>query len=290
MAHLPANVQGTLWLLVAGVLLTAMATLAKVVGQSGIHAFEIAFFRSLIGLVIILPFAFKAGLATFKTKRPVLHTLRIFSSSGVVMCTFYAVVHLPIADAMTLAFSRALFIPVLAVLVLREVVGGRRIGAVAVGFVGVLIMLRPTGTIEPAAMVAVLGAALGAVTITLVKLLSRTESTTTLLLYYGFGSTILTAIPAALNWVTPDPAQLALLCVMGAVAVTGQSCFIRAFAVGEASALAPVDYVRLIFAAGAGYLVFAEVPDGLSILGALIIVLSSLYLTYQENRATKAKD
>ena len=174
------NVRGAIWTVLAAALFSCMATLAKFLGGRLDH-FQVTFFRTLTGLMFILPFLVGNGRQGWKTNRLGLHVLRGVLGNMGMICGFYALIHMPLADANAITFARALFVVPLAVIFLSEVVGVRRSVATAVGFIGVLIMLRPTGTIEPAAMAAVSQAVLVAGAIICVKLLSRTDGTVTLL-------------------------------------------------------------------------------------------------------------
>jgi len=284
---LPPNLQGALWLLAAALCLTGMTTIAKMVG-SDLPAIQVIFFRALMGFFMAMPFLLRNGVGALKTKRPVLMTTRAIVGSFTMMCGLYAVIYIPLADAVTITFSRVLFVGVLAVLVLREVMGPRRLIATLIGFVGVLIMVRPTGAIEPAALVAVAGAFFGGLTIIMVKLLSKTESTALQVAYAAIAGLVVTGIPTYMQWVMPTWEQLGLLILMGVVSVTGQTCFIKGYAVGEATAIAPIDYTRLIFAGVAGFVFFGDMPDAITIVGAAIIVAASLYLTYREAKVARA--
>jgi len=278
---LPANVRGALWTLVAAVLFSAMMALAKFLGGR-FDSMQVAFFRALTGLLFVIPLLVREGGAGFRTRRPLLHTARGFAGSSAMLCGFYALIHLPLADATAITFARALFLVPLAILVLGEKVGMRRMSATAMGFVGMLIMLNPTGDLNSAALIAALGAALVALALTFVKLLSRTESTLTLLFYSGIFGVLFTSIPAANVWITPGWADLGLLLLMGGVGVAAHACMIRGYATAEATALAPFDYTRLIFAGLIGYLVFADIPTWRTAAGAAIIVAATLYITYRE--------
>ncbi len=286
-AGLPPNLQGALWLLAASLCLTGMTTLAKQLG-SELPSIQVIFFRALMGFCMAMPFLLRAGSGGLRTGRPVLMGVRAIVGSMTMMCGLYAVIYIPLADAITITFSRTLFVAILAVLILREVMGPRRIIVTLVGFVGVLIMVRPTGAIEPAALIAVAGAFFGGLTIILIKILSRTENTAIQVAYAAIAGLIVTGIPTYMQWVTPTWTQLGMLILMGIVSVTGQTCFIKGYAVGEATAIAPIDYTRLIFAGFAGFLFFGDVPDAITIGGAVIIVTASLYLTYREARVAKA--
>lgn len=145
-------------------------------------------------------------------------------------------------------------------------------------------MVRPdSGTLDVAAMVGLFAAFLAALSTTLIKRLSTTKAALTILVYFGLFSSILTAIPAYFVCHHPltgdDFAQLALVGALGAV---GQFCQVRAYATGELMAVAPIDYSRLVFAGIMGFLLFAELPDRYTLVGAAIIVGSTLYIGYRE--------
>ena len=286
--RLPANLRGALWVLISAILFTVMQILVKMLGNS-LSSFEIAFFRAATGVVFIGPLILRTGLSGFRASRPGLMIIRGIVGSSAMMCGFYAIAHLPLADATSISFSRALFVVPLAILILGEKIGLRRIIATLVGFVGVLIIARPSeaiATVDVATLAALANAVFVALAIIFVKILSRTDSNATLLFYSGLIGTITTAIPAAMFWQWPDATQFTLLIAMGVVGIMAHSCFIRAYAIGEATALAPLDYTRIIFAAGAGYLIFATVPSWQTYVGAAIIASSSLYIAYREAQKT----
>lgn len=282
-AALPVNVQGALWTVLSAVLFSAMMALAKILGER-FDSMQLAFFRTLTGLLFVVPLIARAGAAGFRTRRPWLHTARGLAGATATLCGFYALVHLPLADATAITFARALFLVPLAIFLLGERVGIRRLSATGAGFIGMLIMLNPSGDLNAAALVAALGAALVALALTLIKLLARTETTLTLLFYSGIFGVVFTAIPAADAWITPTWGELALLLTMGAIGAAGQGSMIRAYSTAEATALAPFDYTRLIFAGLIGYFIFGDLPGWRSAAGAAIIAAASLYITYREAR------
>ncbi len=290
--RLSPTTQGSLWLLASALLFTLAHSLIKFLG-AGLDPLQIAFFRSFLAFIFILPFVLaKSGLSGFRTGQPFLQVVRGIAGSCAMMGNFYALAHLPLADATTISFSRALFVVPLAMLLLSENVGPRRLIATLVGFVGVLIVVRPTGSFEPAALVALGSAALLGLGVTCVKLLSRTDSPLTMLLYGGLSGTIITAVPAYLVWQTPTWEQAGLILVMGMISVVAHNCFVRAYAMADATALAPLDYSRLLFATLFGFLFFGNLPDEWTLVGAMIIVASTLYITIREARlrAAEARD
>jgi len=281
---LPANVRGALWILVSCLLFASMAAIIKTLG-SRLDSFQLAFFRALLGLLVILPFVLKAGMRVVRTARPGLHLTRALVGTVAMTCGLYGLVHLPLADVTALGFTQPLFLIVLAVLVLGEAVGPRRWTATAVGFLGVVIMLRPgDGMLETAALVAVAGAFAAAIVKLLIKQLTATEAPLTIMLYLGVIASLVTALPAALVWQTPTLLELAGMALAAGCATVGQFCMIKGFAIGEASALAPFEYAKLPVAAAYGFLLFAEVPDLYSLLGAALIVGSTFYIGRREAR------
>ena len=285
---LAPNLRGALWVLLAGVFFSAMGVLIKLLGAR-LDSFQIAFFRALFGLVAVLPFVWTVGLSKLKTRHPFKHLLRGAIGVSAMFCGFYAITHLTLADAVAFTFTRALFLIPLAVLFLGEKVRARRWSATAVGFVGVLVMLRPAGTMEPAAFVALGGALLVASVTVVIKQLAATERPTTLLFYFGVFSSVVALGPALLVWQTPTWTELAMLFAVGAAAAAAQSCMIRGFAVGEVTAVVPFDYARLIFAGLLGFFIFAELPDLWTLAGAVLLIASTLYIALREARLGRPK-
>ena len=284
---LPANAQGALWVSLSAVLFTSMSAVVKSLGAH-LDSFQLAFLRASIGFVLILPFVFAAGPAVLRTSRLRMHLTRGVCGSIGLMCGFYALTHLSLADATAIGFTKPLFLIVLAALLLRETVRARRWSATAVGFLGVLIMVRPgDGVLEHAALVGLLGALAAATVSLLIKRLSASEASLTIMVYLGLVSIVTTGIPAAFVWQTPTLAELAWMLLAAALASSAQICMIRGFRIGEASALAPLEYLKLPLAAVYGYLLFTEVPDLYTVLGALLIVLSTLYIGHREAQLGK---
>lgn len=291
------NRRAALWLLASASLFTLTGVLVKWLGQT-LHPFEISFFRALVALMVILPlFARTGGLrAGMRTQIPLLQFTRGVVGSVAMFLGFYAIVALPLAEAQAISFSRNLFLVPLAAFILSEVIGMRRALAAAIGFVGVIIMLRPGigeggwGLVLSIGAMAALGHAfLVALATVLVNIASRYDSPLTLMFYTNTVSLALIAIPTFFVWQTPSFTEIIMLVAMGLLATLSHNFFIRAFALGEASAIAPVDYSRLVFAALAGWLIFGSIPDVYTVLGAAIIVSSSFYIVRREAQITRAK-
>jgi drug/metabolite transporter (DMT)-like permease len=268
---------------------TAMATCLKLLAAAGFPESQMVFFRCAAGFAVILPFFLKAPRSAWAVKRPFPLFMRCFLSTLGFFAGFYSFAHMPLADAQAISFSRVLFITVFAVILLRERVGPRRWAAVAVGFVGVLLMLQPQGAgglSLPAAM-QLLSAVLFGLTIVTVKDLTRDHSMISLV-FYTNAFTTLAGLPFAfMAWKQPDLAQLALFVAMGFAGVAAQSCYVRALSTGEASLMGTIDYLRLPLAIAAGFLLFAETPAPLVLAGVVVIIGSTLYITWRESRLDK---
>ena len=286
---LPANVQGAIWIAFAGLILVTMSSMVKALGAS-FDSFQILFFRCAVGAVALLPLALRYGFGTYATRRAGLHVVRTLVGISAMACFFYALTHMALAEATAILFSRPLFTTILAVVVLGEVVRWRRATATVVGFIGILIIVRPGATaFEPAALVAVLGAMLAGATIITIKKLSATEATVVIVFWFTIGGTVLALIPAMLVWRTPTGAEWGLLVLMGLLGLAGQAAMTRGFSLGEASAVVSFDYLRLIFAGLIGIVLFAEVPDIWSVTGAAIIIAGTLYIIRREIKLAAAK-
>ncbi len=285
----PAPVKGALWMLVSA---AALAGLTGVVRHmsAGLHPFEIAFFRSFFGLLILAPWLMRSGLGVLRTKRLGLYTLRCALGVATMLMWFTAISMVPLADAVALGFTSPLFVILGAALFLGEVVRGRRLGATLCGFAGALIILRPgSGVLDLGAVLVLLSAVTLAGANLSVKELSRTEPVQAIVTYMVIFMVPLTFIPALLVWQTPTPAQLAELIGLAAVATLGNYAMTRAVAVADASAVMPYDYDRLPFAALIGFFVFGEISDAATWIGAGVIAVASLYLAHHESKAEQRR-
>jgi drug/metabolite transporter (DMT)-like permease len=282
---LSPNVRGALWMLLAALVWSVNEATIKGLGRS-LDPFQIAFFRCFFGGLWVLPFLLAStGTRAFRTRRFGGHFVRAAAGYVAMALAFYSIVNMPLADATALGFTRPLFMVVLAVLFLGEIVRWRRWTATAVGFLGVVVMARPgLANIDLALMAAIGGAFFVAVVSVMIKKLAETEHPATIIFYFGVISSILALGPALLVWKTPTLVEFLVLFGIGAAGSLGQYLTILAFRIGEATAVDPFDYVRLIYASLFGFLFFAELPDRYTLLGAAIIVASTWYIAQREAR------
>jgi drug/metabolite transporter (DMT)-like permease len=281
--RLPDNLRGALWIIGATTVYSVQGLLVKLLGQR-LSPFEVAFFRCLFGLLVLVPFL--AGTRSYRIGgSPWMHLLRALVGVSGMFCGFYAITYLPLATATAITFTKPLFLIVLAVLFLGEVVRWRRWTATAVGFLGVLIVARPGSEVfSPAMLIALLGSFLIADVAVLVKKLSVTDRNVTIMFYFAVITTLVAAVPAYFVWQVPLGIEWPLLIFVGAAASLGQYCTLRALRIAEATAVMPFDYTRLLFAGVFGYFFFGEVPDGWTLLGIAVLVGSTLYIAQREIR------
>lgn len=279
---LPDNVKGALILMLAAFGFALMVALIKLAGAR-LPVFQILFVRQLGMTAMLAPVLLPSFGSTMRTSRLGLQLARIALAVVAMSCGFTAVIEMPLADATALGFAKSFFVTIFAVIVLKETVGPYRWGAVAVGFLGVLVMLRPgTEGFSIHGVYAITGAAAAGAVMVIIRLLSRTESTSTILAFQAIGVGLIMAVPAWLTWVAPTPHEWLLLGAIGVVSYFAQKANVIAFRHGEASLLASLDYVRLVYATGLGWLLFAQLPATSTWVGAVIIVLASIYTVHRE--------
>ncbi|MHA1113739.1 MAG: DMT family transporter [Alphaproteobacteria bacterium] len=281
---LPGNTRGAIWVLLGGLSITTMHALGKDLGQRFDTA-QLTFFRCVIGMLLSLPLALalQGGIMGLRTQHMKLHIGRSIFGLASWFTAFYAVPRLPLADFTTMSFTLPLFITLLAVVILRETGTWQRWLATFVGFAGVLTAARPGGAgFDPATLVALSSAFFGACVIMVVKKTPITESPWVMLFYSNAISSAVTVVPAIAVWSMPTPGDFLLLILLGMFGLGAQITFILGMREGEASAIAPFDYMRLVFATIIGLLIFAEFPDEWSITGAAVIVAASFYIGRHE--------
>jgi drug/metabolite transporter (DMT)-like permease len=287
--RLPGNLRGVIWILMGSLAFALNDGVVKFLGHK-FSAFQLAFVRYFIGFILLTPVFVKLGKAGLATNRLDLHLARLVLACAAQVGVLYAVIHLYLADATAIAFSRPVFTTLVAVVLLSELVSARRWVATIVGFVGVLIMIRPGHAgADPVALIAVAAALVFAVANVLIRMLAKTEPPSRILFYYHLGGSVVFLGPAIWVWQSPTGMEWIMLCLIGILTTIGMIGFVRAFSVGEANAVGPIEFIRLIFAAVIGYCFFAEVPSLWTMAGAIVIVASALYIAREESQRRGAR-
>ena len=274
-------------MIIATVLFSVMHASIKYMSSS-LHPFEIAFFRNLFGLIVIAPWFIRYGLEPLKTKKIKLHMARSFFNVIAMLSFFYSLSIAPLADVASLAFTAPLFASILAVVFLKEIIGIKRIMAIILGFIGAIIVIDPVySSINNGHILTLLSASVWSVSLIIIKILGRTESSVTITSYMVLIMIPLSGIAAYFYWETPTINDLIFLIIIGISGTSAQMLLAQALRQGDTSIIMPFDFLKLIWAVGIGYLFFFEVPSLNTWLGSIIIFLSTLYIAYREKVLSK---
>ncbi|MEM7023553.1 MAG: DMT family transporter [Pseudomonadota bacterium] len=260
------------------------ANVARLMAEE-LNAIMIALLRNGFGLVVLVPTLLRTGPKILRTTRPGLHLLRSMFNLTSMLAWFWALPYIILADGVALMFTGPLFGALGAVLFLGERLGPRRAAALAVGFAGALLIIRPSFDEAGLALLAVVASAAGWAAMSLCnKSLTRTDSTEQIVVL-----NLLIVLPlsfglALLDWQWPSLFMLALGAAHGALGTIAHLCMTGAFRHADASFCMPFDFTRLPIAAAIAYLLFAQLPDMWTILGAAVIFMATLYVTLRERQ------
>ena len=269
-------------MLLASLLLASMHGMVRFL-SADLHPFEIAFFRNVFGFCVLIPWLMRIGRRAFATRRFPLHAVRGVLNGGSMLLWFLGLSLIPLAEATALSLASPLIATVGAILFLGEPMRGHRWLGLGLGIAGMLAILRPGfEEIGLGAVVVLLSAVFVTVSKLIAKTLTRTESPTAIVAWLTLLMIPVTAIPAALVWQTPAPAQLAMLLGIGALGTCGHLCLVNAYRLADVGLVEPLVFFRLIWAALLGFLVFAEIPDPGVWIGGLLIVAATTHLARRE--------
>ena len=270
--------------MLASIALSLMALLIKMLGQR-LHITQILLMRQVGMAILVAPAIMKDFPGSLRSATPGLQWLRVLCALVAMLFGFTAVIHLPLADATAIFFAKSFFVTIFAVIFLAEHVGIYRWSAVLVGFVGVMIMLQPgTANFSVYGLASLLGAAGAAGVMILLRLLSRRDSPVTIMTYGSLGVGLVMLLPGIYFWQAPGTEEWMLILCLAVVSYFGQKFNIFAYKHGEASLLASLDYVRLLWATLFGYLVFAQFPGLPTWIGASIVIAAAIFTIYREAR------
>ena len=275
------NLDGVLWMLVAVTFFTAGGLVMKHLAQT-VPISMIVFFRNWVVLVVVLPILLHNPPQRLRPQRLWIHVLRAVTGVASFACLTYSLRELILADAMALSFTTPLWGIVISALFLGETVRRRRLSATALGFAGVLFIVRPQVEIDPAMLIALAGAFLATMSMAYLKRLTASEPPILIMVTFSLIATAMTAAPAVLVWRPPTSAEFGWLIAVGMFALGGQFGMMRAFTRADVSLVLPLDFLRLPLAAAAGIFVFSEIPDAWTITGAAIIGVASVYVARPE--------
>ena len=282
---------GILLRVLAMALLAMLAAIVKACAERGVPVLEIIFFRNAFAFIPVMLYIWRtSGFGVLRTRRPGAHLTRSAVGLTGMICGFTAVSLLPLTQSTAISFSAPLFMVALSALILKEPVGLQRWAAVAVGFVGVLIMVHP----DPRQFVGVgvlfaIAAAIGAAGANIaIREISRTEPGPTIVFYFTLAGTAAGLASLPFGWVMPSPGVLALLVAAGLIGGTGQLLLTEAIRRAPVAVVAPFDYTQLVWAGLIGFLVWGETPAVLTLVGAMVVAASSTYILWREIGRSRA--
>lgn len=271
-------------------LLFALMVVAIRLASAHLHTFEIAFFRNFFGMLAALPLLLRPGrgLGFLRTTQLPRYVVRCVLGVLSMFCGFWAIGHLPLAQAVALSYSTPVFVTVAAVFLLHEQVRARRWTAVALGFAGVLIILRPgTGDFSPAMLVAVAAAMISALVAIQIKQLAKVEPADRIVIWTTLFWVPLSLLPALAVWQWPSGIVWLWVVATGLLGTGGHMLWTRALKIGEVSALTPISFMQLPVVALFGWLLFGQVLDRWTLLGAAVILASNAYIAHREARLAR---
>jgi drug/metabolite transporter (DMT)-like permease len=266
----------------------ALMVVAIRLASATLHTFEIAFFRNFFGLVAALPLLLRHGPGLLRTTQLPRYFIRCLVGVVSMFCGFWAIGHLPLAQAVSLSYSAPIFVTIAAVIFLHEQVRARRWTAVVLGFIGVLVIVRPgSGDFTAGTLVAVTAALLSGIVSIQIKQLSYTEPADRIVLLTTAIWVPMSLLPALLVWQWPQGITWLWVVAAGFLGTGGHMLWTRALKLGDVSALTPISFMQLPVVAIFGYLLFDEAVDRWTAIGAGIIFTANAYIAHREARLAR---
>ena len=289
-ATLPASIQAAFWITLSGFTFTVSITAVRNVTEE-LHVLEAVFFRSIFGIAFMLPWLIRNGpRAALGTKRLGMFVIRGCLAYFITLLYFAAAGLMPIADLTSITFTRPIFGTIAAIFVLSEIVGMRRWIAIAIGFLGMVIIVRPGfQAINLGAIYILVAVIMQTANTMIVKILTRTEHPDTIAMYHAVFMLPLAIIPVIFVWQMPTFEEFGWLIIIGGFGILNQRMLARAFAIADASLVLALGYLRLPISALMGFLVFGEVPTIWVWIGGAVIASAAAYIAHREASAAPAE-
>ncbi len=270
-------------LMLGSTLLFGLMTIAIRLASATLHTFEIAFFRNFFGLVAATPLVLRHGPDLLRTSQLPRYLFRCAVGVVSMLAGFWAIGHLPLAQAVALSYSTPIFVTIAAVLFLHEQVRARRWAAVALGFVGVLIIVRPgSAGFSAGTLVALAAAVLSGIVSIQIKQLSRVDPADRIVVFTTLLWVPMSLLPALTVWRWPEGIAWAWVIAAGFLGTGGHMLWTRALKLGDVSALTPISFMQLPLVALAGWWLFQEPVDRWTATGATIIFAANAYIAHRE--------
>ena len=248
---------------------------------------EAVFFRAFSGSIISLYLVYHSGINSIKTKKPVRHFVRAFSAVGCVVLYIFGIKYLLLSENIAIAHSAPIIAALLAVPILGEKIGIHRILAIIIGFVGVLIIIKPGTDLFQLKSLLPIGSALFMASVYLTtRSLMNTESSTSIVFYYSFALLLTSLIFFPSDFVIPDTFNLILALSLGIMGSMGHYFMSQAARHADVAVTSPFEYSSFIFVGLMGYFFFYEIPSNSVIIGGILIIISGVYVAYRERKVS----
>ena len=275
---LPGPVRAGFWMSLSALCYAVSGAVVRHLSHD-IPTFQLVFMRDVFALMFLTPWLMRTGFSAMSPRRLGLHGARGFASLINVSCQFGALAFIPVADMAAISFLQPIFGSVIAIVALGEALSGRRWTAVALGFAGALLIIRPGfETVNVGILLALASAFAGSIIAILIKYMLRTETPDAIAAYLFIFQTGFALIPAIIVWRAPTLEQFLWMAVLGWLSLWLQRTFNRAMAAADATVALPFNFSRLIWAALLGWIVFAELPDVWTWIGAALVFIASVYV------------
>jgi drug/metabolite transporter (DMT)-like permease len=250
----------------------------------------VVFFRNAFSLMTLMPWVLRTGLASMRSTRWRTHLFRSGTGLAAMYALFFAIGGMPLAEAMLLNYAAPLYIPLIAAVGLDERPPPRMWGPILLGFAGIALILKPgAGLFTPIALVGLASGLLAAIAMVSVRSLARTEPATRVVFYMMVLSTLLSVLPLPFDWVPPTMREWLLLCVIGTLGTGAHIALTRAYALAPAAQIGPFTYTAVLFSGVYGWLFWDEVPDGVSLAGALVVCAAGVWTLRMGVEAAKPR-
>lgn len=272
-----AITQGAILLLLGEFMLAIMAALIKQ-ASAQVEPEVLVFIRNLFGLLFLLPIVTHRGWRNLKTHYFSLHLLRSVTGLSAMYCYFYVITHLPLAEAALVKLSAPFFLPLIALIWLNEGIDRKTLWAIMVGFLGVMVVLRPgAATFQPVALIGILGAALASTAKVSIRRMATHEPSYRIVFYFGLLATLVSAIPLTWAWQTPPADTWLWLIGTGLTGTCGQLFMTKAYQVANPGKIGPYTYTAVIYAAALGWFFWDETVVITTFIGSLLIVGAGIF-------------
>tara|TARA_B110000914_G_C15487124_1_gene458628 strand:- start:58 stop:942 length:885 start_codon:yes stop_codon:yes gene_type:complete len=280
--------SGPYYFLISVIFFSVMEILVKFLSSS-YPIGELVFFRGFFGLLpIIFIMPKKKFFQNFKTKKIKLHIFRTITGCFALISIFFSLKYLPLADAISITFAAPIFATIFSIFFLKEIVGKKRWFAVLIGFLGILIILKPgTSLFSIYSIFPILFCVGFAASASLIRILSKTDKNYLISFYYTAGLTLVSLFLDPLSWKIPLFKDCLLLISIGIIGSLGNIIITEAYRKSEISLITPIKYLNLIFAIVFGYFLFNEVPEVSTLIGSVFIIVSTVIIFIRERKLNK---